>query len=208
VAADGTFWGKTMNGKNMDLNYDELSADIKKRAEKIELILMDVDGVMTDGSLYYLPGVNGEAVEFKGFNSHDGLGLHFCHAVGIKTGIISGRDSFATKERARMLNMNYVYQGHLKKVPSFEEILADAKLPNEAVAFIGDDFTDVPLFNRSGLSCAVANARPEVKTAADYVTLQAGGNGAVREVVEIILKARGLWDSLLAQYELTEKAKV
>ena len=129
-------WGEIMNGKNVDVNYDLLGADIVKRAEKIALILMDVDGVMTDGTLYYLPGANGEAVEFKGFNSHDGLGLHFCHAAGIKTGVISGRDSFATTERARMLKMTYVYQGHLKKVPSFEEILADAQLPNDAVAFI------------------------------------------------------------------------
>ncbi len=197
-----------MTGTSVDVNYDLLSADIIKRAEKIALILMDVDGVMTDGTLYYIPGQNGEAVEFKGFNSHDGLGLHFCHTAGIKTGVISGRDSFATTERARMLNMTYVYQGHLKKIPSYEEILKDSQLPNDAVAFIGDDFTDVPLFNRVGLACAVANARPEVKQNAHYVTAQSGGNGAVREVVEIVLKARGLWSSVLKQYELIESAKI
>ncbi len=197
-----------MTGTSIDVKYDLLSKDIIKRAEKIALILMDVDGVMTDGTLYYLPGQNGEAVEFKGFNSHDGLGLHLCNGVGIKTGVISGRDSFATTERARMLKMSYVYQGHLKKIPSFEEILKDAQLPNEAVAFIGDDFTDVPLFNRVGLACAVSNARPEVKQQAHYVTAQSGGNGAVREVVEIILKARGFWPSVLTQYELNEAAKV
>lgn len=201
-------WGKKMNGKNVDVNYDLISADIIKRAEKIALILMDVDGVMTDGTLFYLPGPNGEAIEFKGFNSHDGLGLHFCHAAGIKTGVISGRDSFATTERARMLKMTYVYQGHLKKIPSFEEILQDAQLPNEAVAFIGDDFTDVPLFNRVGLACAVANARPEVKEHAHYITAQSGGHGAVREVVEIVLKARGFWPPILKQYELIESAKI
>lgn len=197
-----------MEGYDFEVDFDAIPADIKKRAEKIQMILMDVDGVMTDGTLFYIPGVNGEAIEFKGFNSHDGLGLHFCHTVGIKTGIISGRDSFATKERARILNMNYVYQGHLKKVPSFEEILKDAKLDNDAVAFIGDDFTDVPLFNRAGLAVAVANARPEVKESAHYVTEQRGGNGAVREVVEIVLKSRGLWTTCLEQYELKTSAKV
>lgn len=183
-----------------------ISADVIKRAEKISLLLMDVDGVLTDGSLFYIPGANGEAVEFKAFNSLDGLGLHFLNACGIKTGVISGRDSFATSERARILKMSYVYQGKLKKIPSFEEILKDSGLTGESVAFIGDDFTDVPLFNRSGLACAVANARPEVKQHAHYVTTQAGGHGAVREVAEIILKARGFWPKVLADYEVTKSA--
>ena len=197
-----------MTGKSVDVNYDLISKSVIKRAEKIALILMDVDGVLTDGTPYYLPGPEGDAIEFKGFNSHDGLGLHFCHAAGIKTGVISGRDSFATTERARMLKMTYVYQGKLKKIPSFEEILQDSQLPSESVAFIGDDFTDVPLFNRVGLACAVANARPEVKQQAHYVTAQSGGHGAVREVVEIVLKARGFWLPILKQYEMIAQEKI
>lgn len=178
--------------------------DLVRRASKIALVLMDVDGVLTDGSLFYIPGADGKAVEFKGFNSHDGLGFHFLNAKGIKTGVISGRDSFATAERARILKMTYVYQGHLHKIPLYEEILIDSKLTDEQVAFIGDDFTDVPLMRRVGLGCAVANARPEVKSAAHFVTSASGGNGAVREVMELILKSQGHWDSILDQYKLQE----
>lgn len=173
------------------------------RAKKIKVILMDVDGVMTDGSLYYIPGADGQMVETKGFNSQDGLGLHFCFHAGIHTGVISGRNSPGTVERCKMLNMKYVYQGLLDKIASYEEVLADAGVSGDETLFIGDDFTDVPLFHRAGLAVAVANARQEVKDAAHYVTQANGGDGAVREVIEMILKSQGKWDDVIQKYFAT-----
>ena len=178
----------------------EIGADIIERAKKIKVILMDVDGVMTDGKLYYFPGPDGTMVETKGFNSLDGLGLHFCSHAGIKTGVISGRQSPATIERARILGMSYVYQGLLDKVDSWEEVLKHAGVVDDEAVFIGDDFTDVPLITRAGLGVAVANARDEVKRSANLVTKLAGGEGAVREVVEVILKAQGKWQAVLEKY--------
>lgn len=176
------------------------SADAIQRAKKIKVILMDVDGVMTDGKLYYLPGPDGQMVETKGFNSQDGLGLHFCANIGIATGVISGRNSPATVERARILGMKYVYQGHLDKIASFQEVLADAGVTADQVAFIGDDLTDVPLIRRCGLGVAVGNAREEVKDAAHLVTHANGGDGAVREVIELVLKAQGVWEQATGKY--------
>ena len=174
--------------------------EVTERAAKLRLLLMDVDGVLTDGKLYYMPDAQGKAVEFKGFNTQDGLGIHFLGMVGIKTGVISGRDSFATTERARILNMSYVYQGHLEKVKIFEEILGKESLQPDQVGFIGDDFTDLPLMQMSGLGVAVANAREEVRARADYVTSRNGGDGAVREVAELILRASGKWSQILDKY--------
>jgi 3-deoxy-D-manno-octulosonate 8-phosphate phosphatase (KDO 8-P phosphatase) len=178
-----------------------IPADTIERARKIKLILMDVDGVMTDGTLFYLPGPDGEIVEMKGFNSQDGLGLHLCFQAQILTGVISGRKAPGTVERCRLLNMKYVYQGFLDKVGCWEEVLQDAGLQAEQAIFIGDDLTDIPLIRRAGLGVAVANARPEVKRHANFVTQASGGDGAVREVVELVLKSQGLWESLLAKYE-------
>ena len=183
----------------MTVNYSD---DQNKRAAKIKLILMDVDGVLTDGKLFYFPDSEGKMVEFKGFNSHDGLGLHLCSFVGIQTGVISGRNSPSVEERARMLKMKYVYQGHLHKVQSWEEILADAKLEPSEVAYIGDDFPDIPLLKRAGLAVAVANARPEVKAVAHFVTENAGGEGAVRDAVELVLRASGRWEQAVSTYEV------
>lgn len=184
------------------------SADQLTRAEKIKLLLMDVDGVMTDGKLYYFPDAQGKLVEFKGFNSHDGLGLHLCSFVGLTTGVISGRVSPSVDERARILKMRYVYQGHLNKIASWDEVLADAGLDASQVAFIGDDFPDIPLMRRAGLAIAVANARPEVIAAAHFVTEHNGGEGAVRDAVELILKAVGRWEEACQRYEVlvAEKA--
>ncbi|MBX9686031.1 MAG: HAD hydrolase family protein [Candidatus Obscuribacterales bacterium] len=183
------------------------SPEQEAKAAKIKLILMDVDGVMTDGKLYYFPNAEGKMVEFKGFNSHDGLGLYLCAFVGIPTGVISGRVSPATEERAKILKMKYVYQGHLDKIASFEEILADAGVTAEETAYIGDDFPDLPLMRKVGLSVAVANARPELLAEADFVTEHVGGEGAVRDAVELILKASGKWDEAVARYNL-QSAKV
>lgn len=178
----------------------EITADIKARAARIKLVLMDVDGVLTDGKLYYVPGPDGQPAEFKGFNSQDGAGLHFLHWSGIKSGVISGRQSLAVTERARILNITYVYQGFLEKVPTYEEILAKEKLTDESVCFIGDDFPDFPLLKRAGLSIAVGDARPELRERVHYVTRANGGQGAVREAVELILRAQGHWQRMLDKY--------
>lgn len=183
---------------------NKYSADVLRRAANIKLLLMDVDGVLTDGTLYYFPGPDGKPVEFKGFNTQDGLGFHFLNSAGIKTGVISGRESPAVVERAKILKMTYVYQGLLEKEASYNEILKDAKLKDEHVAFIGDDFTDAPLMLRSGLGCAVANSRPELRAVAHVVTEAPGGDGAVREVIELLLQSQNLWQGVLEKYKLID----
>jgi 3-deoxy-D-manno-octulosonate 8-phosphate phosphatase (KDO 8-P phosphatase) len=177
--------------------------DVQERLAKIKLLLMDVDGVLTNGKLYHVPGPDGKIVEFKGFDSQDGIGLHWLRWHGIKTGVISGRVSAATAERAQQVKMTYVYQGHIEKIPILEEILADAKIDSSEVAYIGDDFTDIVIMHRVGLAIATGNARPEVKREAHYVTQAVGGEGAVREVVELLLKAQGLWPKILQHYEIS-----
>src|SRR6202011_1842274 len=171
-------------------------------AAQIRLLLMDVDGVLTDGRLYGVPDATGNIVETKGFDSQDGIALQWLSWKGIRTGLISGRVSPATVERAKQTKFSYVYQGHIEKIPILDEILADSKLDKSQVAYIGDDLTDIVVMHRVGLAIATANARVEVKNEAHYVTQAAGGSGAVREVVELILKAQGLWDEILQKYEV------
>jgi 3-deoxy-D-manno-octulosonate 8-phosphate phosphatase (KDO 8-P phosphatase) len=166
------------------------------------MILMDVDGVLTDGILINVPDAQGNMVETKGFDSQDGISLQWCSWHGIKTGVISGRVSPATTERAKQCKMVYVYQGHIEKIPILEEILADAKIDRSEVAYIGDDLTDVVLFHRVGLAIATANARDEVKREAHYITRRPGGKGAVREVIELIMQAKGVWAEILKKYEI------
>ncbi len=179
-----------------------MAADITLLASRIRLLLMDVDGVLTDGKLYNVPGPDGKMAETKGFDSQDGIGLQWLARVGITTGLISGRDSPATVERARQCKFKYVYQGHTEKIPIVNEILADAGVDSGQVAYIGDDLTDVVVMRRVGFAIATANARPEVKQIAHHVTEAAGGHGAVREVVELLLRAQGLWQGILQHYEV------
>jgi len=176
--------------------------DIQKLAAGTRLLLMDVDGVLTDCKLYNVPGPDGRMVETKGFDAQDGISLQWLSWYGIKTGLISGRVSPATDERARQCKFSYVYQGHIEKIPILEEILADAKVDPSQVAYIGDDLTDIVVMRRVGFSIAVQNARPEVKKAAHLTTAARGGNGAVREVAELLLQAQGHWDALLKKYEV------
>ena len=171
-------------------------------ASQIRLLLMDVDGVMTDGKLYNVPGPDGAMAETKGFDSQDGIALQWLAEAGIDSGVISGRVSPATVTRARQCKMKYIYQGHTEKIPILEEILAAAAIDCRQVAYIGDDFTDVVVMRRVGLAIAPANARPEVKAAAHHVTQVPGGQGAVREAVELLLKAQGLWANILRHYEI------
>lgn len=176
--------------------------DIQERAARVRLLLMDVDGVLTDGRLYNVPDATGQMVETKGFDSQDGIALQWLGWKGIKTGLISGRVSPATDVRARQCKFTYIYQGHIEKIPIIEEILADAKIDPDQVAYIGDDLTDIVVMRRVGLGVATANARKEVKQAAHMVTTASGGSGAVREVCEMILNAQGYWDEILAKYEV------
>lgn len=178
--------------------------DLLERAARIRLLLMDVDGVLTDGKLYNVPGPDGRMIETKGFDSQDGISLQWLSWKGIRTGAISGRLSPATEERARQCRFSYVYQGHIEKIPIFEEILRDAAVDPGQVAYIGDDLTDVVIMRRVGLAIATANARPEVKRCAHWVTERAGGEGAVREVAELLLKAQGHWEEILRKYDALE----
>jgi 3-deoxy-D-manno-octulosonate 8-phosphate phosphatase (KDO 8-P phosphatase) len=175
--------------------------DLLSLCSQIRLLLMDVDGVLTDGKLYNVPGPDGQMIETKGFDSQDGIGLQWLNWKGIKTGLISGRVSPATVERARQCKITYVYQGHIEKIPILEEILSDAKIASSEAAYVGDDLTDIVVMRRVGLPIATANARPEVKSAARYVTQAAGGSGAIREIIELIMKAQNLWQDILQHYE-------
>lgn len=172
----------------------EPTIKVIEKAAKIQLLLMDVDGVLTNGLVYFVPGKDGSAFESKGFSSHDGLGFHLLNAAGIKTGFISGRESEAVRERAENMKVSYIYEGFLQKDPIFSEILQKANLTEDQVAYIGDDLTDIPLIRRAGLGVAVGNARREVKSVADFITEAKGGEGAVREVIELILKAQNKWE--------------
>jgi 3-deoxy-D-manno-octulosonate 8-phosphate phosphatase (KDO 8-P phosphatase) len=179
-----------------------LHETIQELAARVRLLLMDVDGVLTDGKLINVPDANGKMVETKAFDSQDGIALQWLSWHGIKTGLISGRVSPATVERANQCKFTYIYQGHIEKIPILEEILADAGLDASELAYIGDDLTDVVVMHRVGFAVATGNARPEVKGEAHYVTSAAGGSGAVREAAELILKAKGLWEKILDKYEI------
>ena len=170
-------------------------------ARRLKLVGFDVDGVLTDGGLYV-----GEAVELKRFHIQDGLGIKFLRQAGLVVVLASARRSEATATRGRELKVDEVVQDNPKLAP-FATILAKRGVEWSECAFVGDDLPDLPVLSRVALPIAVANAVPEVKAAAALVTKNAGGNGAVREVAEVILKARGVWKSLLQQY-LQERGDV
>ncbi len=187
----------------MQINPPFTEEKLNAVAAGIQVLLMDVDGVLTDGRLLFAPDAQGNMVETKGFDSQDGIALRWLSWYGIKTGVISGRDSPATAERARQVAMTWVFQGHIEKIPLYEKILAEAKVNPAQIAYVGDDLTDVVIMRRAGLSFAPANARPEAKHSANVVLDAPGGSGAVREVIEILLKARGVWQQLLEKYEVS-----
>ena len=170
-----------------------MNSDVQERAARIKLLLMDCDGVLTDGRIWIFE--NGE--EQKGFHTRDGLGIDLWHRAGLRSGIISGRTSSAVETRARTLGMSFIVQGHENKIKAFADTLAHAGVTNAEVAYIGDDLNDVPLMMQSGLGVAVADAAVETRERAHYVTKALGGFGAVREVIELILKSQGRWDALI-----------
>jgi 3-deoxy-D-manno-octulosonate 8-phosphate phosphatase (KDO 8-P phosphatase) len=173
------------------------SLPLRPRLRRIKLFLCDVDGVLTDGSVFL-----GGAREIKRFNIRDGLGLIFLRRAGFKVGWVSARPSAVTEARAAELGIDFLVQqgDRLSKTGAVEKLLRRTRLDWDAVCFVGDDVVDLGPLARAGLAVAVADARPEVKTAAHYVTRAAGGHGAVREVVEMILKAQGKWAPVIAVY--------
>jgi 3-deoxy-D-manno-octulosonate 8-phosphate phosphatase (KDO 8-P phosphatase) len=171
--------------------------DIKKNdLKEIKLLAMDVDGVLTDGGILIGP----DGAEFKNFNILDGHGIRMWHRAGFKTALISGRQSGATKLRAEELEINFVYQPCSNKLDCFNDLLVQSQLEPKNIAYIGDDVMDIPLIQRAGFGIAVANAVGELKSLSHYVTSRAGGSGAVREVIEYILKNTGLWNELMQRY--------
>ena len=173
-----------------------MNDDLQSRAARIKLFLMDCDGVLTDGRIWVLE--NGE--DQKAFHTRDGLGLELLHRAGVKSGVISGRVSSALTRRAAKLGMSYVRQGCEDKQQAFAEIVTDAGLTNAEVAFAGDDLNDLPLMLQAGLALAVADAVLETRNHAHYVTAARGGHGAVREMVELILKSQGRWNDAVRHY--------
>jgi 3-deoxy-D-manno-octulosonate 8-phosphate phosphatase (KDO 8-P phosphatase) len=160
---------------------------VTQRARAVRLAIFDVDGVMTDGRLYF--GPQGEA--FKAFDIHDGHGLKMLEHSGVRTAIISGRASEAVAKRAAELSIAHVVQGAADKVRSFDELIAALGVEASACSFMGDDLPDLPVMQRCGFAVAVANACDAVKAAAHHVTKASGGRGAVREFCELVLRAQG-----------------
>jgi 3-deoxy-D-manno-octulosonate 8-phosphate phosphatase (KDO 8-P phosphatase) len=199
------------------------SSSATARAKKIKLLLFDVDGVLTDGKLFIFPApagiqqttqehaakhggqggfglVSQSLIEAKGFHAHDGTAISLARLGGIRTGLITKRISETVALRARDLKLEHVHQGIQDKRTVFEEILKQEGLAAAEAAFVGDDVIDLPVMRHCGLAIAVANARTEVKQEAHYVTEHAGGDGALRDAVEYILKAQGKWDRVVSEY--------
>jgi 3-deoxy-D-manno-octulosonate 8-phosphate phosphatase (KDO 8-P phosphatase) len=180
------------------------------RARKIKLLLFDVDGVLTDGKLYFLPDREKSqgsselsaqgSIEFKGFHAHDGVAISLARLGGLRTGLITKRFSETVALRARDLKLEFVRQGSHDKGAAFQEIVHEAGLHPDEAAFVGDDIVDLPAMRLAGLAVAVANARIDVKEEAHFTTPRVGGDGALRDAVELILKAQGNWKKVLETY--------
>ena len=175
----------------------KISPALKKRAAQIQIVVMDVDGTMTDGSVTLLSQPDGSALEIKTFDAHDGQGLTLAHTAGVRTGCITGRESAALMRRAKEMKMEFIYMKQAMKIPAYEEILKKSGVPESAVAFIGDDLPDLPIMQRVGLAVAVGDAVVEVKKAAHFTTQAHAGRGAIREAIELILKSKGMWEQLI-----------
>ncbi|MEO7658874.1 MAG: HAD hydrolase family protein [Pyrinomonadaceae bacterium] len=168
------------------MTITDLSPEIRSRAKNIKLLLMDCDGVLTDGRLYFGPG--GE--EHKVFHARDGQGIVDWHNAGFRSGIISGRNSPIVEVRARNLGIEFVRQGRSEKIVAFNEIVAAAGVNADEIAYIGDDSPDIEVFSHVGLAVAVADAHVSVRKAAQYITEHKGGQGAVRELIDLMLAAK------------------
>jgi 3-deoxy-D-manno-octulosonate 8-phosphate phosphatase (KDO 8-P phosphatase) len=175
---------------------DSSSMDLIDRCRRVELILSDVDGVLTDGGIWY----DNQGLELKGFHIRDGLGIKLWQRAGFKFGVLTARSSHIVKVRTGELGIDLVRQGFEDKLPIAVELLREERLSLEQACYIGDDLTDLPLVRNMGLGVAVADASEEVRAAAHHVTSAAGGRGAVRELIETILKANGRWEEVIHRY--------
>lgn len=170
--------------------------DILEKAANIKLVIFDVDGVLTDGSLF----IGDDGQEYKAFNSKDGHGMRMLQDGGVEIAIITGRVSNVVEHRMKDLGIKRVYQGKREKLPAYEELLNDVQLSHEEVAYVGDDVVDLPVMCKVGLAIGVQDAHPMVKRHAHWITEQPGGKGAGRNVCELILEAKGKLDDMLASY--------
>jgi 3-deoxy-D-manno-octulosonate 8-phosphate phosphatase (KDO 8-P phosphatase) len=166
---------------------------LQERAKQVRMIMMDVDGVLTDGRILY----SADGAEIEAFFVRDGLALRAAQRAGLVTAILTGRSSMAVARRAKELGIPEIHQGIPNKVETYEMLLRRHGLTDEAVAYLGDDVNDLPLLARAGLSAAPADAADDVKAKVTYVTARGGGRGAVREVIELILKAQGSWERVM-----------
>ncbi len=173
-----------------------LPARVQKKAAKIRLMLLDVDGVLTDGGII----IDGRGGETKRFDVRDGQGIALLIRAGITVGFISGRSSNIVRHRAKELGVRIVYQGVRDKADAYNEIKEKTGFRDEQIAYLGDDIIDLPIMRRVGLAMAVRDSWPGVKPRVDYVTQAKGGRGAVREVSELLLKAQNIWQQLLKHY--------
>ena len=170
--------------------------ELHQRAAKIKLVIFDVDGVLTDGSLFY--GDDGQ--EYKAFNSLDGHGMKMLQQSGVRIGIITGRTSNVVMHRMANLKVDLIYQGQLDKRPAYEQILKDEGLQPEQVAYVGDDVVGLPVMTRVGLAITVANAHELAKQHAHWITPKLGGHGAARDICEFLMKAQGNYENTMQQY--------
>ena len=168
---------------------------IEERAKKVRLLILDVDGVLTGGGIFY----DNFGDEFKRFNVHDGFGMILLNKAGIKSVIITAKKTRIVKHRANEMRVAAVYSDH-KKLKIYKKVIGRFGVSDEEVCFMGDDLLDLPIIKRAGFSVAPPNAVEEVKNSAHYITKKSGGSGAVREVIEIILKSQGLWEKVISEY--------
>jgi 3-deoxy-D-manno-octulosonate 8-phosphate phosphatase (KDO 8-P phosphatase) len=176
------------------------SPSLTERAKQVKMIVLDVDGVLTNGLMYF--GQEGESL--KAFHVHDGLGITLAHHAGIQTAIITGRTSEMVRLRAAELKIGDLYQGTLTKITALQQLLVKYTLTLSQICYVGDDLNDLPLLEQVGLACAVANAVDEVKAVSHFTTSLPGGAGAVRQVIEMILKSQGQWKATVAAYQQAE----
>lgn len=176
------------------------SVELRKRARRIKLLLMDIDGVLTDGRIYYVPAPSGGFVETKAFHSRDGLGIRLAHEAGLKSGVISGRGGPVVNHRVKELGIRYVRNNALEKLDPYRAILKEAHVKDEEVCYIGDDLVDLPILVRVGFAVGVSNGHPRLRRHVHYWTRNPGGMGAVRETIEVILEAQGKLDAILRHY--------
>ncbi|HEY6375801.1 MAG TPA: HAD hydrolase family protein [Edaphobacter sp.] len=170
------------------------------KAKNIKVLIFDVDGVLTDGQIFVIPGPDGKGIESKGFAAHDGLGITLGRLGGLRIGIITKRNSQTVAIRARDLKLEFVYQGQAHKMNAIRDILAKTSYTIDQLAYVGDDIIDLPVMRQCGLSIATANARQQVKDVAHYITPNPGGQGAGRDAVDFILSAQGTLEQVIEQY--------